>query len=245
MPTSFGPDGRAAALPLTLAVVIPTLNEEAALPRLLATLRAQTKPAERIIVADGGSTDRTAFEACRGGADVIVAPRRGRGGQIAAAVAQLAEDIGFVAHADMLLPPVALEAVRKSLAERADCPGGCLGHRFDDASPALRAIEWWDRRRARSGPSYGDQAQFFRRALLQAAGGFPDQPIMEDVELSLRLRSLGKPVYLDLPVTVSARRFVRMKWWRAVWQNLMLRRCYRRRGLTACAELYERYYRYF
>ena len=100
----------------------------------------------------------------------------------------------------------------------------------------------YDRRRARSGTSYGDQAQFFRRELLQFAGGFPDQPIMEDVELSLRLQSLGKPIYLDLPVTVSARRFVRMNWWRAVWQNLMVRWCYQRRGLAACAELYERYY---
>jgi glycosyltransferase involved in cell wall biosynthesis len=223
--------------------VIPTLNEEAALPRLLGSLHAQTKPAERIIVADGGSRDKTVFEARRGGAEVIVAPRRGRGGQIASAVVQLTEDIGLVAHADMLVPPLALEAVRKALAERADCPGGCLGHRFDNTSPALRAIEWWDCRRARSGTSYGDQAQFFRRELLQSAGGFPDQPIMEDVELSLRLRLLGKPIYLDLPVTVSARRFVRMKWWRAVWQNWMLRWCYRLRGCTACAELYARYYR--
>jgi GT2 family glycosyltransferase len=92
------------------------------------------------------------------------------------------------------------------------------------------------------GDSYGDQAQFFRRELLQSVGGFPDQPIMEDVELSLRLRSLGVPIYLDLPVTVSARRFVRMKWWRVVWQNWMLRRGYRRRGLAVCAELYDRYY---
>jgi GT2 family glycosyltransferase len=228
---------------MTLAVVIPTLNEEATLPRLLASLRAQSKRAERIIVADGGSTDRTVVEACRGGAEVVAAPRRGRGGQVAVAVAQLTEEIGLVAHADMVLPPLALETVRRSLAEHPRCPGGCLGHRFDDSSLALRVIEWWDRLRARLGGSYGDQAQFFRRELLQSVGGFPDQPIMEDVELSLRLRSLGVPFYLDLPVTVSARRFVRMKSWRVVWQNLMLRWCYRRRGLGSCAELYERYYR--
>jgi GT2 family glycosyltransferase len=107
----------------------------------------------------------------------------------------------------------------------------------------LRAIEWCDRRRARGGESYGDQAQFFRRELLQSVGGFPDQSIMEDVELSVRLRRLGAPIYLDLPVIVSARRFVRMKWWRVAWQNFRLRRHYRRRGLAACAELYQRYYR--
>ena len=194
-------------------------------------------------MADGGSTDRTVFEARQGGAEVIVAPGGGRGGQVAAAVAQSTEEIVLVAHADMVLPRSALETVRKSLAELPDCPGGCLGHRFDDRSLALRVIERWDRWRARLANSYGDQAQFFRRELLQSTGGFPNQPIMEDIELSLRLRSLATPIYLDLPVTVSARRFVRKKWWRVVWQNLMLRWAYRRRGPAACAELYARYYR--
>jgi rSAM/selenodomain-associated transferase 2 len=243
IPTSNEPGSRAAARLTTLAVVIPTLNEEATLPKLLASLDGQSRPAERIIVADGGSTDRTIVEASRSGAEVVIVPRRGRGSQVAAAVAQVTEELVLVAHADMLLPPVALETVRRSLAESPGCPGGCLGHRFDSASLALRVIGWWDRWRARRGSSYGDQAQFFRRDLLQSVGGFPDQPIMEDVELSLRLRSLGRPIYLDLPVTVSARRFVRMKCWRAAWQNLMLRRCYRRRGLAVCNELYERYYR--
>ena len=226
-----------------MAVVIPTLNEEKALPGLLASLHGQSKPAEHIIVADGGSTDRTISKARQGRAEVVVAPGRGRGGQVAAAVAQVTEEIVFVAHADMILPPLALETVRRSLAEYPHCPGGCLGHRFDQSSLVLRVIEWWDRQRARRGTSYGDQAQFFRRELLQAAGGFPDQPIMEDVELSRRLRSLGVPIYLDLPVTVSARRFLGMRWWRVVWINGMLRRRYRREGLAACAELYERYYR--
>jgi glycosyltransferase involved in cell wall biosynthesis len=228
---------------MSLAVVIPTLNEESTLPRLLASLHGQSKPAERIIVADGGSTDSTVSEARRGGAEVVVAPGCGRGGQVAAAVAQLTEDIGLVAHADMLLPPLALEALRRSLAQFPGCPGGCLGHRFDGASLVLRAVEWWDQRRARSGESYGDQAQFFRRELLQSVGGFPDQPIMEDIELSRRLRLFGAPLYLDIPVVVSARRFVRSNWWRVLWTNWSLRRQYRRSGLAACAELYKTYYR--
>ena len=104
-------------------------------------------------------------------------------------------------------------------------------------------IEWADRVRARRGVSYGDQAQFFRREWLARVGGFPDQPIMEDVELSLRLRVLGRPVSLDVPVTVSARRFADRGWWRVLWANWRFRRAYRRRGLAACREIYERYYR--
>jgi glycosyltransferase involved in cell wall biosynthesis len=243
MPISVEPDGRETTPATTLAVVIPTLNEEKALPGLLASLHRQSKAAERIIVADGGSIDGTVFEARRGGAEVAMVAACGRGGQIVAALAQVTEEVVLIAHADMLLPTQALESVRRALGRLPHCPGGCLGHRFDGSSLALRVIEWWDEKRARFWSSYGDQAQFFRRELLRSVGGFPDQPIMEDLELSLRLRSLGKPIYLDFPVTASARRFVRMKWWRAVWQNLMLRRCYRRRGLAACADLHARYYR--
>lgn len=173
----------------------------------------------------------------------MVAPSVGRGGQVAAGLAGVTEEIVLVAHADMLLPPRALEAVRKSLAESPRCPGGCLGHRFDRSSPPLRLIEWWDRRRARGGESYGDQAQFFRREVLQSIGGFPEQPIMEDIELNLRLRRLGAPVYLDVPVIVSARRYTRMSWWSIAWQNFTLRWRYRRSGVAACMELYQRYYR--
>ena len=126
---------------MTLAVVIPTLNEEIALPALLDSLYAQSRPAERILVADAGSTDRTVSVARHSGAEVLLTTRRGRGGQVATAVAVLTEEIVLVAHADMQLPPQALERVRRALAELPDCPGGCLGHRFDQTSPALRAIE--------------------------------------------------------------------------------------------------------
>jgi rSAM/selenodomain-associated transferase 2 len=240
--TSHEKDSLPAAKPLSLAVVIPTLNEEATLPALLASLHDQSQPAERILVSDGGSTDATVPEAQRGGAEVFLSPRRGRGGQIAAAQASLTEDVVLVAHADMIVPPRALESVRAWLDGHPDCPGGCLGHHFDRTSLLLRFIEWWDRRRARRGDPYGDQAQFFRRQLLQSAGGFPDQPLMEDMELSRRLRMLGTPVYLDLPVTVSARRYAQRKWWRVFWMNRALRRRYRRAGLAECARLYEEYY---
>ena len=228
---------------LSLAVVIPTLNEEAVLAIVLESLRDQSQPAERIIIADAGSTDETLAIAQRYGAEVLSGLPRGRGGQVAAALAHATEDIALVAHADMQFDVHSLERIRQSLAEHPDAPGGCLGHHFNQTSCVLRLIEWCDRRRARRGESYGDQAQFFRRELLQSVGGFPDQPLMEDVELSRRLRMLGRPLYLDLPVTVSARRFTREAWWKSLWKNWRLRRKYRREGAGACAELYRIYYR--
>jgi rSAM/selenodomain-associated transferase 2 len=234
--------GTTAADPLRLAVVVPTLNEARHLPDLLKSLAAQTEPSERVLVADGGSTDGTADVARELGAEVLVVSGRGRGGQAAAAVAVLAEDVLLVAHADMAFPPDALEVVRRHLAADPACPGGCLGHRFDSPRRVYRLMEWFDRRRAVRGESYGDQAQFFRRTWLDRAGGFPDQPIMEDVELSRRLRQLGRTANLDLPVVVSPRRFEARGLVRTVWANWRFRQAYRRGGAAACAMIYTRYY---
>src|SRR5262249_29630301 len=55
---------------------------------------------------------------------------------------------------------------------------------------------------------YGDQALFVRRDAFDRVGGFPDQPLMEDLELSLRLRRVGRIVTAPATVRVSARRFL-------------------------------------
>jgi rSAM/selenodomain-associated transferase 2 len=227
---------------MTLAVVIPTLNEEAALPDLFDSLKQQSLAAERVVVADGGSADGTVEVARQHRAAVVLAPGRGRGGQVAAALLEVSAEVVLIAHADMRLPEGALAAIRTWMAHHPECPGGCLGHRFDRWTPAIRLVEWFDARRARRGESYGDQGQFFRADMLRSAGGFPDLPIMEDVELSRRLRSLGTLAYLNVPVVVSARRFERLGWLRVLWTNWLLRRRYRREGLAASLDLYRSYY---
>jgi rSAM/selenodomain-associated transferase 2 len=227
---------------LRLAVVIPTLNEEAVLSATLSSLAAQTEPATEIVVADGGSTDSTATVAEKLGARVVIASKRGRGCQIACALKQIDEEIVMIVHADMIVPREALATIRACLAEDATCPGGCLGHRFANPRRIYRWIQLWDRRRAGRGMSYGDQGQFFRRDLLERQGGFPDQPIMEDVELSRRLARLGRPAYLDCPVLVSPRRFERLGWRRVVFHNLLFRFAYRCGGARTCEAIYRRYY---
>src|SRR4051812_11122222 len=127
---------------LRLAVVIPTLNEAGGLARTLASLRDQTDPSDRVVVADAGSTDATPAAAAGHGAEVIVVTGRGRGGQVAAAVERVTEDVVLVGHGDMLFPPGAMAAVRRVLATWPGCPGGCLGHRFDSRGWVYRLIEW-------------------------------------------------------------------------------------------------------
>lgn len=230
-------------LPLpTLAVVIPTLNEEPVLAATLRSLRDQTRPADRVVVVDGGSRDRTAEVARSFGVELLFAGVTGRGNQVAAGVEAVTETVAVVGHADMLFPAEALERVCRVLQDEPGCPGGALGHRFASPRWEYRVVEWFDARRARRGHAYGDQAQFFRREVLAAAGGFPAQPILEDVELAARLRTLGRTAYLDCPVSVSPRRFERLGMVRTLWQNWRFRRAYRRGGIAATRAIFDRYY---
>lgn len=227
---------------MQLLIVIPTLDEAEHLGRTLDSLRTQSDSSVEIVVVDGGSTDGTFAVAASRGVRFILSPERGRGCQIAAALREVRAPVVLVVHADTVVPPGALSLIRKALFADPNCPGGCLGHRFDGSRRIYRFIEWWDRARARMGQSYGDQAQFFRLEALEQQGGFPDQPVMEDIELSRRLSRIGWPVYLDFPVTVSSRRFQRLGWLNSARVNLWLRFKYRLFGKRACRELYRSYY---
>lgn len=227
---------------LSIAIVIPTLNEEMTIGRCLESLGRQTVSPDAVLVADGGSTDKTCSKA-ENRARVLNCPSRGRGNQIADAVRHVSEDVVLIGHADMIFPPRALERIHNWMVQHPNCPGGCLGHRFDARNWLSRCVEWWDGLRARRRKiSFGDQAQFFRRSTLERAGGFPAQPLMEDMELAKRLLSLGEPAYLDVPVTVSARRLNRLGYLRSAWVNYLLRREYKRSGVESCQQLYDRYY---
>jgi rSAM/selenodomain-associated transferase 2 len=227
---------------LTLAVIVPVWQEAERLPALLKSLQAQTQPAEQIVVADGGSTDGTAAIAEQFGVVVCHCPRRGRGRQIAHALTLCPQDIILIAHADMIFPSLALERIRQWLSDHPQTVGGCLGHRFEARRWWYRLVEWADRRRAKKGLAYGDQAQFFRRSALDQMGGFPAWPLLEDIALSLRLQPLGALVYLDLPVTVSTRRFQQRGLLPVLWHNWRLRRRFARHGEAALEALYREYY---
>ena len=226
----------------TVAVIVPTLNEERALGATLEAALAQCTDGVRLFVADGGSSDGTAAVAQRCGVPVVKCSQPGRGQQIAEVVRRLDEEVVLVLHADMIVQRGAIERMRRWLADHPSCPGGCFGHRFDSSRAVYRVVEAWDSLRAHFGMAYGDQAQFFRRELLESRGGFPCQPMMEDVELSRRLIALGRPAYLNYPVVVLPRRFERLGWRRTVLTNLALRTIHRVGGQTASSRLHRWYY---
>jgi len=89
-----------------------------------------------------------------------------------------------------------------------DCVGGAFRFRFDERTPALRFVEWGARLRgALLTLPYGDQALFVRRATLEAIGGVPQVPVMEDLDLVREMKRRGRVVLLELEAVTSARRY--------------------------------------
>jgi GT2 family glycosyltransferase len=130
----------------------------------------------------------------------------GRGLQVARGLEAATGDVVLVLHADSRLLTGAVERMWEMLERRPDAAGGAFGACFDADRPGFRFIEVLNNFRARSlGIAFGDQAQFFRRAALP--GGFPALRLMEDVELSLRLKESGAVLFLPDGVVNSARRW--------------------------------------
>ncbi len=184
-------------------MIVPTLEEEGRIGRLVASL---VEEADEVIVTDGGSRDGTAREAEAAGARVVVGPR-GRGGQLNRGVARSSAPILLFLHADTKLPPGSLQRIRTAVA--AGAVGGGFTVRFEGVGWRFAlGSHLASRRTRRYGLPLGDQAQFATRSAFEAIGGFPDWPILEDLELARRLKKLGLVAILEPPVSTSARRFL-------------------------------------
>lgn len=200
-----------------MAVVVPTVNEEATLPGCLDSL---PRGLAEIVVSDGGSTDGTVEIACRRGARVV-SGAAGRGAQLnRGARACSAPGILFL-HADTRLPPDAARQVARALADGAI--GGGFRVRFDDPRWRYRLGAGWVNVRTRLFRApLGDQAQFVRRAAFEELGGFRDWPLLEDLDLIRRLHRRGRLEILRGPAITSARRYVRQGALRTVATNWLI-----------------------
>jgi rSAM/selenodomain-associated transferase 2 len=201
-------------------VVIPTLNEASHLPRLLHDLAALSSPHE-IIIADGGSTDRTTEIALARGCRVL-RTARGRGPQLRAGAAAARGEWLLVLHADLRLSPDALaEAARATENTEVQC--ACWPLAIGAEGLWYRGIELGAALRWQFfGLAYGDQGLLVLRSLYDAAGGYPEVEIMEDVVLIRRLGRLAKVRCFRTPIVADARRWAREGAVRASVRNVVL-----------------------
>ncbi len=197
----------------TLSIVMPVLNESAQIVEALEALAALRRRGTEVIVVDGGSDDGTPDLAAPLADRVIVSPR-GRARQMnAGAVVAQGRGLLFL-HADTRLPPDAHTLVERTLATHS---WGRFDVILEGHSVWLRVIAAMMNLRSRlTGIATGDQAIFVTRAAFSAAGAYPDQPLMEDIELSKRLKHSGPPVCLRARVTTSGRRWDTQGVWRTI-----------------------------
>ena len=189
-----------------LSVVIPALNEAANLARLLPDLLAR-EPGAEVIVVDGGSHDGSHDVVSRLPAVRWLAGPHGRARQMNAGAAVATGAILLFLHADTRLPDGAGAAIDATLADPA-VVGGRFDVRLDSPRMLLAVVGWMMNLRSRlSGISTGDQAIFVRRAVFDELGGYVDVPLMEDIDLTHRLKRCGRVAALRLRVTTSARKW--------------------------------------
>lgn len=209
------------------------------LPALLEHLSPMRRQGIDVVLADGGSTDRTpALAACAG--IRVVHAARGRAYQMNAGAAQARGTLLLFLHADTRLPTGFERLVRQALADGRHA-WGRFDVRLDAPGWVMRATESGMNRRSRlTGIATGDQALFMTRAAFDAVGGFPDQPLMEDVEISRRLLRLSRPACLAARAVTSARRWQEHGVWRTILLMWWLRFRY---WLGASPAQLARYYR--
>lgn len=196
---------------MTISVIIPTLNEETTLAHTLA--HTSTLTFDEVVIVDGGSTDRTvaiaeAFCAGVSSARLVTAPR-GRARQMNEGVKAALGTVLVFLHADTQLPPNARNAIEGALADPRTV-GGRFDVRFDRPSLWAAVISTLMNWRSRwGGMATGDQALFVRRTVFERLGGFADIPLMEDLDLSRRLKQLGRTAALRDTLVTSFRRWER------------------------------------
>ncbi len=218
----------------SVSIIIPTFNEERDLPRTLRLLQRLCPEPLEIIIADGGSTDRTLqlAEAMRPrlrSLQVVRCPEPGRAGQMNAGAAKATGDLLCFLHADTTLPDDALHVIEQTLSDPKTVLGGFVSiMRGPTTTRWLTSFHNYIKtyyapllfrphlflRGARL--LFGDQVLFCRRAQFAAVGGYTDpMPIMEEADLILKLVHLGRVRQVNRLVESSDRRVAKWGFWKA------------------------------
>lgn len=208
---------------MQISVIVPVLNEEKGIAATLDALLT-IKPDE-VIVADGGSSDRTLEIAKRFPVKLIVS-ERGRARQMNRGAKEASGDVLLFLHADTRLPLSALADIGTALAD-ARYIGGRFDVELEGSHWILPLVGRMISYRSRlSKVSTGDQALFVRRDIFQRMGGFREIPLMEDIAFCQVLKRMGAVACLRSRVVTSARRWEVDGVWRTILRMWTLKLLY-------------------
>lgn len=220
-----------------VSIIVPILNEIELLPELMAHLQQWQRKGCEVLLVDGGSHDGTLEAAEANGFRVLRSPC-GRAKQMNAGASR-AKGLALVfLHADTRLPADADRHIVTALELR---PWGRFDVYITGHHWMLSVIAFFMNYRSRlTGIATGDQAIFIRKDAFIRVGGFPDQPLMEDIEISKRLKKHDHPVCLRSQVATSGRRWLTRGIWSTIWLMWRLRFAYWRGEPAArIARLYD------
>jgi glycosyltransferase involved in cell wall biosynthesis len=216
---------------IRVTVLIPMLNEEAALPATLEGVHALDPQPDEILIIDGGSADTSVAIAEAAGVRVQLCPRKGRAAQINFGVTRASGEIVCVLHADSRLPGDAISAIRNTMGDSgialasfmpriAGPQGTRWGSTFHNwiktwyAPLIARPILFFNGVRL----LYGDHAMFFRRSQFIEIGGCDERVVvMEEADLCIKLARFGRIRLVRKWVWTSDRRIAAWGRWRANW----------------------------
>jgi rSAM/selenodomain-associated transferase 2 len=202
-----------------ISVVIPVLNEEKALPATLQRLFSLDGDFE-VIVVDGGSRDNTLQLLKQDKRIQLFASEPGRARQMNYGADKARGEWLLFLHADTLLPPDALTDLQ---ALPGTVQAGGFRHRFSGSRTGLGLVSWLHNFRCRcTRVFYGDQAMFIRVALFTELGGFPDEPVLEDLIFSERVADVTTPHTMDSHVVTDSRKFEQEGVWLSLWRVILI-----------------------
>jgi rSAM/selenodomain-associated transferase 2 len=235
---------------LNLSIIIPLLNEADNLPQLIAHINTLNPAPQQVILVDGGSMDGSVTIARNLLKDLgenpqsvidwhIIESIAGRAQQMNAGAMLATGDVLLFLHADTQLPIDAIGEVQRVMSHY---DWGRFDVRLDSHHPLLKIVGLMINTRSRLvSIATGDQAIFIKKSVFEQLGGYPDQPLMEDIELCKRLSNIARPACLKSKVTTSARRWqqhgnfrtiflmwhLRFDYWRGISPDVLKQRYYK------------------
>lgn len=205
-----------------LSIIIPALNEAANIGAVLRPLQPMRARGVDVIVVDAGSMDRTR-DIATPLADKVLTSEPGRAKQMNAGAHAATGDALLFLHADSILPANSDALIQDAL-NNSRFKWGRFDVEIAGTHGMLPVVAWFMNHRSRlTGIATGDQGIFVRRESFVKVGGFPDQPLMEDVAFCSRMLGVSRPNCLAARITTSGRRWEQHGVWRTIFLMWRLR----------------------